>query len=181
MKFRTLVTVAIFSMSLLPSVGYGAEFRALASWDQTFPVRPKFLDLLLKNVETASKGDMKFTINGPETVPPFEQLQPTSAGVFQILLTHAAYHIGQTPYLVAVEGMGGDLNKWRDARVREAIDAHYQKFGLKLLALGQTPPRSAVHFMLRRPLGPSGDLQGRKIRGTQTTAGTINISEALRW
>jgi hypothetical protein len=59
------------------------------------------------NVETASKGDMKFIISGPETVPTFEQLQPVRSGVFQLLLPHGAYHIGQTPYLLAVEARWG--------------------------------------------------------------------------
>ena len=104
MRYRKWVTAAILGLALLPGVSYAADFRVLSSWDQTYLVRPKFLEVFLKNVETASKGDMKFTVSGPETVPPFEQLQPTSSGVFQMLLTHGAYHIGQTPYLTSARG-----------------------------------------------------------------------------
>jgi hypothetical protein len=32
-----------------------------------------------------SDGKLTIAINGPEAVPPFEQLQPVSAGVFDIL------------------------------------------------------------------------------------------------
>lgn len=172
MRYRDCIA-AVFCLAVLPGVASGAEYRVLSSWDQTYPVRPKFLEVFLKNVETASKGDIKFIISGPETVPPFEQLQPVSSGVFQLLLTHGAYHIGQTPYLLAVEALGGDLKAWRDAGVREMIDNHYQKLGLKLVALGQTPERSALQIILRQPVGPSGDLQGRKIRGTQTFTGVF--------
>ena len=172
MRYRALIA-GIFSLAVLPGAAFGVEFRVLSSWDQTYPVRPRFLEVFLKNVETASKGDMKFTISGPETVPPFEQLQPVSSGVFQLLLTHGAYHIKQTPYLLAIEALSGDLTKWREAGVREMVDKHYQKRNLKLVALGQTPEQSALQIILRQPIGPSGDLQGRKIRGTQTFSGVF--------
>lgn len=174
MRYRALTT-AILAMMAVSSPALAIELKVLSSWDQTYPVRPVFLELFLKNVETASKGDIKFTISGPETVPPFEQLQPVSSGVFQVLLTHGAYHVGQTPYLLAIEALGGDLKKWRDVGVREMIDKNYQTKNLKLVALGQTPENTALQIILRQPIGPSGDLQGRKIRGTQTFAGVFKL------
>jgi TRAP-type transport system periplasmic protein len=174
MRYRALIA-AVFCLAILPGAAFGAEFRVLSSWDKSYPVVPKFLEVFLKNVEAASKGDMKFVLSGPETVPPFEQLQPVSSGVFQILLTHGAYHNGQTPYLLSVEALGGDLNKWREAGVREMVDKHYQKWNLKLVALGQTPERTALQIILRQPIGPSGDLRGRKIRGTVTYSGVFSL------
>jgi TRAP-type transport system periplasmic protein len=174
MRYRGLLA-AVSCLATLPFAAFGADFRVVSSWDQSYPVRPKFLEVFLKNVEAASKGDMKFIVSGPETVPPFEQLQPVSSGVFQMLFTHGAYHVGQTPYLVSVEALGGDLKKWREAGVREMVDKHYQKRNLKLVALGQTPERSALQIILRQPIGPSGDLQGRKIRGTVTYSGVFNL------
>jgi TRAP-type C4-dicarboxylate transport system substrate-binding protein len=133
----------------------------------------------LHNVEASSKGDIKFLINGPETVPPFEQLQPTSAGLFQILFTHGAYHAGQTPFMLPIEGLSGDLKKWREAGVRDVIDKYYQKqFELKLLVLGQQPENVGFQIFLRQPIGQSGDLQGRKIRATQTYSGVLSLLKA---
>ena len=174
MRYRALLAAALFA-AVLPCAAFGAEFRVVSSWDQTYPVRPQFLETYLKAVETASKGDMKFIISGPETVPPFEQLQPVSTGVFQMLFTHGAYHNGQTPYLTSTEALGGDLKKWREAGVREMVDKHYQKRNLKLVVLGQTPEKSALQIILRQPIGPSGDLQGRKIRGTVTYSGVLSL------
>jgi TRAP-type C4-dicarboxylate transport system substrate-binding protein len=174
MRHRVLIAAA-FCLTVTPLAASSAEFRALSSWDQSYPVRPKFFEVFLKNVETASKGDMKFLVSGPETVPPFEQLQPVGSGVFQVLFTHGAYHVGQTPYLTSVEALSGDLKKWREAGVRDMIDKHYQKFNLKLVALGQTPERSALQIILRQPIGPSGDLKGRKIRGTVTYSGVFSL------
>ncbi len=150
-----------------------AEFRAVSSWDQSYAPRTVLFEKYLKNVEAASGGEMKFIVNGPETVPPFEQLQPVGANVFQILFTHGAYHFGTTPYLVAVEGLRGDLAAWRRAGIKEHVDKHYARFGLKLIAMPQTPEGSAYNILLRAPVGPSGDLNGRKIRATQSYASTL--------
>jgi TRAP-type transport system periplasmic protein len=175
MKMRYRSFLLAFCVTVLPSLASAAEFRVLSSWDQRYPVVPKFLEVFLNNVQTASKGDMKFIFSGPETVPPFQQLQPVSSGVFQVLLTHGAYHFGETPYLATVEAMGGDLKKWRDAGVRELVDKHYQQRGLKLVALAQTPEKSALQMIVRQPIGPSGDLQGRKLRGTVTHTGVLQL------
>ena len=169
------VLAAVFSLAVLPIAAFAAEFRVLSSWDKSYPVVPRFLELYLKNVETASKGDIKFIFSGPETVPPFQQLQPVSSGAFQLLLTHGAYHSGETPYLLSVEALGGDLKKWREAGVRDMVDRHYQKRNLKLVVLGQTPEKTALHMILKQPIGPSGDLQGRKIRGTVTFSGVFAL------
>ena len=162
MRCRALIAAA-FCAAALPGTAFGAEFRVLSSWDKSYPVVPKFLEVFLKNVETASNGDMKFIMRGPETVPPFEQLQPVSSGAFHLLLTHGSYHIGQTPYLLSLDALGGDLKKWREAGVRDMVDRHYQQRNLKLVALGQTPEQTALQIILRQPIGPSGDLRGRKI------------------
>ena len=162
-------------MWMITAPAAAAEFRALSSWDQSYLPRTALFEKLLKNIESASKGDIKFRISGPETVPPFEQLQPAGSNVFQILFTHGAYHFGTTPYLVAIEGLSGDLAKWRSAGLKDQVEKHYQRFGLKLLALPQVPEGSAYNIMLKAPVGPSGDLQGRKIRATQTYAGVLSM------
>ena len=174
MRYR-LLAAGLLGLTVASSSAFGVELKALSSWDQTYPVRPVFLESFIKNVENASKGDIKFTVSGPEVVPPFEQLQPVASGVFQVLLTHGAYHVGQTPYLLAIEALGGDLKKWRDEGVREMIDKHYQTKNLKLVALGQTPESTGLQIILRQPIGPSGGLEGRKVRGTQTFTGVFKL------
>jgi len=76
---------------------------------------------------------------------------------------------------LSAEGLGGDLAKWRESGIRDEIDKHYQKKNLKLVVLGQTPERTALTMILKQPVGPSGDLQGRKIRGTQTFSGVFSL------
>ena len=95
------------------------EFRVLCSWDNTYPIRSVLLEEFVKNVEAASKRDLTFSISGPETVPPFEQLQPVASGAFQILVTHGAYHFGTSSMLIATEGFTGDLAQWRHVGGRD--------------------------------------------------------------
>ena len=79
MRLRSLATLAI-GLSLCPAAASATELRVLSSWNENYPPRPKLLEVFLKNVETASKGEITFKISGPETVPPFEQPQPVSTG-----------------------------------------------------------------------------------------------------
>ena len=162
-------------LSLSAGPAAAVEFRALSSWDQSYVPRKALFEKFLKNVETSSKGDIKFNVSGPETVPPFEQLQPTGSNIFQVLFSHGAYHFGTTPYLVAVEGFSGDLAKWRASGIKEQIDKHYQRFGVKYLMMPLTPEGTAYNIILKAPVGPSGDLQGRKIRATQSYAGVLSM------
>jgi TRAP-type C4-dicarboxylate transport system substrate-binding protein len=122
-------------------------------------------DAFAKNVEEATKGGIKFVIAGPETVPPFEQLQPVASGVFQMLFTHGVYHYGTTGLATALDAVKGELDARRKAGISDAIDKHYQKLGLKLVALPISATRG-YHIILRAPVTAGGDLQGRKIRGT---------------
>lgn len=154
------------------------ELRALASWDDTHPARRILLNTYLKNVEAASKGDLTFKLSGPETAPPFEQLQPVGAGVFQTLFTHPGYHIGITPYLIAIDGLKGDSKTMRESGIYELIDKHYRRFGLKLIFLTKSAEDSGFQIILRQAVGASGDLTGRKIRGTQNYAGVVSLLRA---
>ena len=113
----------------------------------------------------STKGSIKFIISGPETVPPFEQLQPVSTGVFQMLFTHAVYHYGTTGIAMGLDAVRGDLEARRKSGMLEAIDKSYQKLGLKLVAAAISATRG-YHIVLRAPVSPAGDLQGRKVRGT---------------
>jgi TRAP-type transport system periplasmic protein len=158
--------------------GHATELRVLASWDDTHPARRILLNAYLKNVEAASKGDLTFKLSGPETAPPFEQLQPVGAGVFHMLFTHPGYHIGVTPFLIAIDGLKGDSKSLRESGVYELIDKQYQRFAVKLVFATKSAEHSGFQIILRQPVGASGDLTGRKIRGTQNYAGVLSLLRA---
>ena len=166
MKIFVSVAVAIL-LAIMSSYASAQEFRMLSSWDQNHPLNPIVLNPFMKGVETASKGRITFKVNGPETVSSFEQLQPVSSGVFQFLFTSGAYHFGTTPILMVADALHGDPAAVHSSGVFDFIDKHYQKFGLKLVALPMSP-EGGYTIILRLPVGPSGDLSGRKIRSTPT-------------
>src|SRR5262245_15119166 len=93
MSRRQLGLVVATSLAVA-SGAHAADIRMLSSWDKTNPAVAALADSFAKGVETATNGNTKFIMSGPETVPPFEQLQPLSTGVFQNLFTHAIYHYG---------------------------------------------------------------------------------------
>ena len=126
MKLR-MSLAAIWFFALASTSAYASELRVVASWDDSHPARRILLTTYLKNVEAASKGDLSFKLSGPETVPPFEQLQPASAGVFQMLFTHPGYHTGSTTFLIPIDGLNGDSKTAREFRLvrpdRQALPA----------------------------------------------------------
>lgn len=167
MKSLALAVAAFFLGACNFTTVIAAEYRFLSSWDKRHPTAYVLVEPFVKGVEKSSAGKMKLTVSGPETVPSFEQLQPAGAGVFQFLLTHGAYHFGTTPYLAAIEAVGGDRTSRKAAGLHDMVDRHYQKYGLKLVALAMSP-EGGYQILSRAPIGPSGDLQGKKIRGNPT-------------
>jgi TRAP-type C4-dicarboxylate transport system substrate-binding protein len=174
-KPRKLLSVLALAGAALASLPASAqEFRLLSSWDKNYAYNPHMLDPFIQGVQEGSKGRIKFVVNGPETVPPFEQLEPVSAGVFQFLFTHGSYHFGTTPALTIVEALSADVKQVRDSGLFDMLDRHYQKHGLKLVMLPVSPP-GAYNIILRQPVGPQGDLSGKKIRGISTYGGVIKM------
>jgi TRAP-type C4-dicarboxylate transport system substrate-binding protein len=145
------------------TTAFAAELRMLKGWSGAYtPV--KLADAYAENITKASGGRITVRMSGPEVVPPFEQLQPVSTGVFQLLFTHPAYHTGTSGIALALEAIDNDSKKRRDTGVWNAIDQYYRKHNLKLIALPTSGPRG-FNFILRRPLAGEG-LKGLKIRGT---------------
>ena len=115
-----------------------------------------------KNLEAASAGKMTVAISGPEAVPPFEQLQPVTAGAFDIVYTHPTYHSKGLAGVAEIIPFG--LEQWRSSGVWDYIDKYYQKtHNVKLLALVALGTEG-YHCYLKAPLGgvpvvmPMGDV-----------------------
>ena len=150
---------------LVSTTAQAADYRLTIAFDKTNPATPLVGEAFAKQLETASKGRMKVQINGPETVPSFEQLQPVAAGVFDFGLTTGGYHAGTITAATILDGMNADLETLRKSGMIDEIDKRYQRIGLKIVAI---PYMSAdvYQIILRDPVGPSGDLKGRKLRAT---------------
>lgn len=159
-------------------LAYGAtgaqaeNLTLLSSWDQSYNAVPVFAQGFIDAVEKASEGDITIEMRGPETVPPFEQLQPVSSGLFDLLFTHGAYHLGETAMAFGMDAVADDPKARRESGVYEVIDKHYAKKNLKFLA--SFSAASGYHVLLREPIGEDGGLEGRKIRASGTYHDFVN-------
>ena len=172
---RSIGAAVVAVALVLPAADVGAQqLRMLSSWDKNYANNPVVLNPFMQGIETASKGRMKFTVSGPETVPPFEQLEPVAAGAFDFLFTAGSYHFGTTPILSVLGALEADLAAFRASGILDLVDKQYQRRGLKVVAVPITP-NGGYHIILKQPVGPSGDLQGRKIRGTPVYGSVISM------
>ncbi len=169
---RTLAAGATaLALVAAPIASEASNLRLLSSFDST--QRPTFavLERYLQNLDAI--GGVNITVFGPESVPIFEQLQPVSRGAFDMLYTHPVFHAGEGGLALAADAIKVDPVARREGGVWDAIDAFYQeRHNLKLLAL-MSVSMEGYHIFTKEPLGPNGDLAGRKVRGTPTYFGVI--------
>lgn len=173
---RFLVGIATVAVA----VGLGAGTPAahaetltlLSSWDPSYNAVPVFAEGFMEKIAEASDGELTIEMRGPETVPPFEQLQPVSAGLFDLLFTHGAYHKGETAMAFGMDAVADDPVARRESGIYDVIDAHYAKQNLKLI--GVFSAASGYHILLREPIAEDGGLDGRKIRASGTYHDFVN-------
>ena len=158
--------LAVGAVALSSAAGADAQqVRLLSGFDQNSIFTREITNPFMEAVTKATDGAVTFRVSGPETVTPFEQLQPVAAGLFQVLVTHCAYHPGTTGVGMAADAFPSDPKKRRDSGLWDFLEAHYQKHGVKLIAL---PPfgTKSFQFVLKKPIDSEPSLGGRKIRGT---------------
>lgn len=159
-----LCAVALMAAGAVPA---NAEtLTLLSSWDESYNAVPVFAQGFAERLEEKSGGALTVALRGPETVSPFEQLQPVSAGLFDMLFTHGAYHLGETAMAFGMDAVADDPQARRESGIYDVIDAHYNARNLKLI--GVFSAASGYHVMLREPIGDDGALEGRKIRASGT-------------
>lgn len=174
MKRLLAYTIAVGALALVPGFADAqTKLKLLSSWDRTnfatFEAGLVFAD----EVKRISAGKVEIDIKGPETVPPFQQLQPVAAGAFDLLFSHGVYHAGSKGLALVADAIEGDPAKRREVGITDYFDKYYQK-NQKLAVLGMAViGQHGYQLVLREALSPAGDFQGKKIRGTQSYFGVI--------
>jgi TRAP-type transport system periplasmic protein len=170
MMKTTLLATGIVA-ALVVGQADAKTLKMIVSWPESNTMAFMPAAQLKKNLEGSG---LELEISGPETVPPFEQITPTTAGVFDIIYTYPAYH-GKA-LTVITNAMEPDPEKIRSSGVFDGIDQFFQEnHNLKLLA-NVAVGSAGYHCYLREPLSENGDWQGRKIRGVATY---VPVIEAL--
>lgn len=175
---KTLLTAGVTAGALLCAAASGAasaSLNLLTSWNKDNWPTYAVLDQFAKNVAALGGGKVTLNIQGKETVPPFEQLQPVSAGVFDMLFSHGIYHSGSKGLAFAFDAIKPGAHARRAAGLIDFIDGYYQKNNnLKVIGVAAAS-NQGYHLFAKEPLSPQGDLRGRKIRGTLSYHGVIRL------
>lgn len=169
---RLAVTLAFF-LSSAATVQAAETIRLLSSFGEN--VKPTYANLLIfqKQLEEVSNGEMVIEIAGPEAVPPLEQLQPVTAGAFDMLYTHGAYHSGSKGLSQALDAIQTNVDKRRESGVWEYVDEFYQQeHGLRLVSIA-TMGTYGYHCYMREPLTNDDDWEGRRFRSVVSYDGVI--------
>ncbi len=117
----------------------------------------------IKLAEEMTGGNISIKPNGPEVVSGGKQLQPVTAGVFDLIYTHGLYHTGTTGIGAAIDAVEGDIEKRRESGIWDWVDQHYQKTqNLKILSIPTAT--TGFRFFLKEPMDQAKKLDGMKIR-----------------
>ena len=172
---RNLLRLALPLAGALAIISSSAQaqttLRLLSAWPTNNPNIPNVETPLIKNIEAATKGQVKIVRSGPEVASPFQQLQPVSVGVFDILFTTPGYHQAQTGVGMLFDAFKGDVDARRSSGLVQMADQYYRKrYGLSILAVHPAP---GIHFVMREGLASDGTLKGLKIRSISIFQGVI--------
>jgi TRAP-type transport system periplasmic protein len=160
-RFLPAAVCCAFALAAAPAEAQ--SYKMLGGWSESNVMAYMPGKVFKEIAEKASGGKIKITISGPEAVKPFEQMQPVTAGAFDLIYTHGTYHDKGLSGVAEILPFGPD--KLRASGVWAGIDEHYQKtHNLKLLALVSIGSKG-YHCYLSKPLSEKGDWTGRRLRG----------------
>jgi TRAP-type mannitol/chloroaromatic compound transport system substrate-binding protein len=153
----------ILAVSLILVIPVQAKtLTVISGFPQTHLYTTGCLGIFQENLKLVSGGNLSLNISGPDVVPTNEQFQPLQAGVFDLLFTHAAYHLGETAVGASIEAIDPDPVKRRENGIIDYVDNQYNKIGVKLVA---SLPITQYNIVLKDPINDRNpSLKGLKIR-----------------
>lgn len=167
MKVRpiALAAGALAAAMSFASVSASAKdtLKFLYPWSKVQEANWKIVQAVAEDIKKLSGGEMDVKIFNRTVVPPFKQLQPISAGAFDLHYTSTGYHSGVTSIGQLGDTLKKDPKLRRGSGAFDLVDKHYQRTqNIKVLGWAGTP---GFQILLKEPIGPDGGLKGRKIRG----------------
>ena len=164
---RSALMVFALCLTLSAAVSARAEtLKLLSSWPENMIFVTGAVTPFKENLKKFSDAGLDIEYFGPDVIPAMEQLQPLEAGVFDLLYTIPAYHMGATAVGAAVDAIQPGPERLRQTGIFDYIDKQYNQRGLKLIAI---VPITDLHFLTRVPLEErKTSFDGLKIRTTPT-------------
>ena len=153
---------------VLPAKAAAKNLRVISAFPPTHLYTEGCLGIFAENLAEMSGGKLKLQISGPDVVPGNEQFEPLQSGVFDLLFTHSAYHLGATALGASIEAIAPDPAKRRSSGIIDYVDKHYNQRGVKLVAV---LPINAYNIVLKDKIGDRDpSLKGLKIRTASLVA-----------
>lgn len=165
-NLSAFVFVLCLSVLLAAPGALARPFNLISAFPDGFIYNREFTERFVRAVEEETDGAIAIRLLGPAAAPAFDQFEPTQAGVFDFLVTTAAYHSGAMGEGLALDAVPADPRLRRTSGYFAAVAEHYESRGLKLLAAAPTGSKG-FHFLLRKPLTPQKNFDGLKLRGTE--------------
>jgi TRAP-type C4-dicarboxylate transport system substrate-binding protein len=163
-----IVACFLFVGLILPAQAAAKNLRVISAFPPTHLYTEGCLGIFAENLEEMSGGKLSLQILGPDVVPGNEQFEPLQSGVFDLLFTHSAYHLGVTALGASIEAIDPDPGKRRSSGIIDYVDKHYNEMGVKLVAV---LPINAYNIVLRDEIGDRDpSLKGLKIRTASLVA-----------
>ncbi|MFN3207908.1 MAG: TRAP transporter substrate-binding protein DctP [Roseovarius sp.] len=145
------------------------QLRMLTAWDNRFDGTVAIADKYQECIAEISDGRISIAASGPEVIPPNQQFDPISRGIFDLSFITPIYFLGTTGVPSAFFALPPDSQLWRDKGYWDFADEEMQRFNQKLVAFTSgTGASDFYQIVLREPVA-EGDmpLEGRKIRGNK--------------
>ena len=162
-KFLNTLLMAAVASAAGVSASHAADMKMLTAWGANHSGTANMAYGYIELVKDATDGKVNITPSGPEVVAAGKQLQPITAGVFDLIYTHGLYHTGTTGIGAAIDAVDGDIEKRRESGVWEWVDKHYQETqNLKVLSIPTAT--TGFRFFLKEEMDAGKKLDGMKIR-----------------
>ncbi len=155
----------IFERDIVLAADQPIKLKVLVAWEPVHSwVKVWMLPCFINKLAQKGGRDLQVSWVGPEAVPTYQQLKPLSAGLFDILLTHAAYHMGEVSAGAGQDAFKGSAKERRAFGFLELMDTEYKKVNAKVLCL-VNGGEVGMHFLLKKELRKA-DFTGLRIRST---------------
>lgn len=167
----SLLSVVAVCTSLCAASAASAQetLRLLTGFPISNTINANLTDVFVDAVREASNGELEVSVLGPESVGTFEQFEPVSLGVFDILVTHPGYHAGITPLGISLDAILPKPELRRSSGVFDSFADHYRDLSMELIAMPAVG-HTGFQVILRDGFAESSEapLDGMRVRGIQT-------------
>lgn len=179
MKFKTFKIMGLVSaiaLGLSVSSAVAENLKLLSSWASNQATYRVNVETFVAKVGEYTDGQVEFSIIGPESISPLEQIEPLQTGIVDLVFSHPAYHAGTTKIGMGADGIAVDPKKWRETGIFDAFDEYYQTLGIKVIGI-MPLGESGFRFVTNQAVeGRDHSFDGMKVRAN---ASYINIIEKL--